>query len=638
MNESRRARELHARGDLRSAEPLYRSALAAHPGDLPLRRDFCSLLMQSGREREAIALVDQPDVLGRADADLLLMLALCLRRSGMLNRALEISKRINRLSPSDAGGWLLRGSIQMHLGEHKDAESALRECIALEPGSGEAWHYLGESLQAQRRWDEAIAAYTISARSQPAEIFNIATCHEQAGRIRNAMEDYQSAHRLLPSRADVLARLAQTQTLLCLHDEAAATTAALARVLRKPLADDDVPEPFILSYLGIDEDLKSASLHRSSQRILRATAPLREPAARPARGHRPVRLGYISADFGPHAVGELVRSHFAAHDRSRVRVSGYSLHSHSGSIADEISLGFDSFRDCSGLGDAAVAQAIRTDGIDVLIDLSGFTGGGRPNVLALRPAPLQLGWLGFIHGHNAPWLDGLLMDEHLVPSGAEWPYEDTIIRLPGTLFPGSPKPPGKRDRGKFSLPDDAPVLASFNNSYKLTAELIQAWCTILQQAPRAHLLVYLPEPARPGFLRVWRSFSGPAGRLHLADKLSIEEHSDRAASCDLFLDAFRYQGGATSMNAVQNGLPVLAVAGATPLARLSVSINRFLGLEELVCRNAQDYVRRAVALANEPSKLQELRERLRSNVIARGLFNPRRSAAVIEETVFNLFG
>lgn len=638
MDDSRRARQLHVEGQVQRAESLYRSALAADPQDLSLRRDLGALLMQTGRPSEAIAVVDQPGVMDSADEDLLVLLALALRAVGNLERTVEVAARITGRSPSSAMGWLALGSAQARLGAHRDAETSLRRCVALDPGLGEAWHYLGQSRQAQGRWDDAIAAYTESARDQPAEIFNIAQCHERAGRLRAALEGYAAAHAMFPSRADMLARLAQVQAMLCLHADEAESTARLARLLEGPLADDDHPEPFLFSWLDVDERIKSTTLRRYSRRVQRSIEPLPALPRKAADPSRRIRLGYISADFGPHAVGSLVRGHFAAHDRDRFVVSGYSLRAHSGEIAEEIRAGFDHFHECSPLGDAAVAGRIRDDGLDVLIDMSGFTDGARPAVLALRPAPLQLGWLGFIHGHNAPWLDGLLLDGHVHPPGAAWPYDDRVIRLEGTLLPGAPGTPGQPDRARFGLPDGVPVLASFNNAYKLTPALIQAWCEILQRAPDAQLAVYLPPEARTGFLRQWTSFSGPADRLHLVDKLPLEAHSDRLASCDLLLDSFRYQGGATSMDAVQNGLPVLALAGGTPLSRLSVGINGFLGLEELVCGDVATYVDRAASLANCPHRLDGLRHRVRERAAASGLFDPRRAALSIEKAVCKLLG
>ncbi|MCW5611658.1 MAG: tetratricopeptide repeat protein [Rubrivivax sp.] len=631
-----RARELHGGGQLAAAEPLYRAALQAEPQDLGLTRDLAVLLMQARREAEAAALLDRPDLLARADADLLTVLALCLRACGRHERALQVAQQLVTIDAGASLGWLLLGSLQVLLGAAGPGEAALRRCVAIEPALAEAWHYLGESLQQQGRWDEAIAAYGVAARRQPADGINVATCHELAGRLATAETGYRDMLRLMPGRADLLARLAQVQAMQCRFEAEAATTAALAQALGRPLAADDAPEPFIVAWLDLDPAVRAATLRRHARRIQTAVTPL-PPAARGPRGGGPLRLGYLSADFGPHAVGELVRGHFAAHDRSRFQVTGYSLRAHQGPVAEEIRRGFDAVVDCDGLSDRAVAEAIRADGIDVLIDMAGFTHGARPRILAMRPAPLQLGWLGFVHGHQAPWLDALLLDEHVRPADLSWPYEDRVVGLPGTLLPGSPFPAGRRNRARFGWPEDAVVLASFNNAYKLGPPLLAAWAEILRRAPRAILVVYLPAAAREGFLRQWSAQGGAGDRLHLVDKLPGDQHADRCAGCDLLLDAFRYQGGATSMQAVASSLPVLTWGGGvTPLQRLGVSLNRFLGLDDLVCPDAGGYVDRAVELCNDSAQLQAVRDRLRVQAAQRGLFDARRAAAAIEQAVLGL--
>lgn len=632
MNEADRARGLHAAGQFEAAAPAYRRALDASPDDLSLRRDFAVLLMQSGNEAEAALLLDQEGLLDRADGELLTILALCLRATAQHQRALEASREITARDPRNAVGWLLLGSLMVATGATTAAEVPLRRAVALEPGLGEAWHYLGESLQAQRRWDEAIQAYRHASAQQPTEILNIALCHAMAGRTEVALRDLETAHRMMPARADVLAQLAHCQAMLCLHDAEASSVRSLGRLLAGGGTGIE-PEPFLLSTLDVPTELKAGSIQRYSHAIAGSVHVVQARNRHETLGAgRRIRIGYLSADLGEHAIGTLVRDHFAAHDRARFEVLGYSL-APSCDIEPDVVRGFDSFVDASQLDDEALAGHIAQAGIDVLIDMTGFTLGARPAVLARRPAPVQWGWLGFIHGQQAPWLDGLLLDSNIQPAGAEWPYDDKRIRLPGSLFPASPVRRGMRDRARFGLPDDAVVLASFNNTYKLCPALIHSWSRILAQAGEAHLMVYLPPAARAGFLQRWKSWGGPLERLHLVDKVDIDEQADRAASCDLFLDAFRYQAGATAIHAIGNDLPLLCLEGQEPLARLGASINRFLGMDELVCRDVDDYVDSAVRLARSPALLSACRQRLHRQAMDRGLFDPRRVAAAIEAAV-----
>ncbi|HSX65700.1 MAG TPA: hypothetical protein VLF15_13280, partial [Pseudoxanthomonas sp.] len=325
-----------------------------------------------------------------------------------------------------------------------------------------------------------------------------------------------------------------------------------------------------------------------------------------------------------------------AHDRGRFEVYGYSLRSHADDTAECLRGEFDHFRNFESLATHTAASMIRNDEVDILIDLGGYTYGSRPEIAALRPAPLQVGWLGFIHGQQAPWLDGVLLDAQILPESAMWPYLDTPVRMPGFMFPAGPMPTGTADRAGFGLPEGVPLLASFNNSYKLDAELVLAWINILQRAPDAHLLVYLPPYSHAGFLRYWQLHGGDAARVHLAGRLPASEQANRAASCDLFLDAFRYQAGATAIASVAAGLPILSRAGATPLARLSASLNQFLGLESLVCTSTETYVERALTLIRSPDELTALRRSMKEAISRVRLLDPRRASLMIEQAVVRM--
>lgn len=592
--------------------------------------------MQSGRELEAIPHLQQLVNVVPADKSSLLALALCLRATGDLRAATAAALQATQLDSQDAFAWLILGGLQAATGVATNAEASLRRSLALEPRSAETWHYLGDALQMQQRWLEAATAYRNAAPSQPGEIFNIAICAENVGDLLSARTGYQHTCELYPQRADCLARLAQICAAVCDIDGESNAVNRLQDRLDEAerLLADDIVEAFPLSFLPLSHQAKRAALTRYADRVAHRARQLHGGTMPPRVIERErLRIGYLSSDFGAHAVGTLIEGLFEAHDRGRVEVYGYSLRRHSCAVASRIRSGFDYFHECAETASDDIAALIRRDGIDVLIDLGGYTGAARPEIPAMRPAPLQFCWLGFIHPHEAPWFDALLLDEHVQPSEDPWSYGDRVVRLSGTLFPATRGAHGTPDRARFGLPD-GPILASFNNAYKIDRELIAAWVDILHRAPRANLLVYLHDHAREGFVRQWQRLGGDPARLLLTGNLADHDHADRAASCDLLLDAFRYQGGATSLSAIAAGLPVLARIGDTPLGRLGVSLNRHLGLAELVCVDTAAYVSRAAELANSPERLAALKVRLAEAVAASALLDPNRSARAIEDVCF----
>ena len=630
------ARQWHQRGDLERAIAQYRHALKATPGDLTDWYDYAIALLQSQRAHEAIPALQQALRLAPTHLDVLLTLSQAHQACGETGDALACAQAATTSHPRHPLGWLALGRLETGCGNNAAAETALRRAIALAPNLDEAWHYLGEALQRQHRWHEAMDAYRQAMRSQPGEIMNIGICSEQAGLWDAARDAYQGMCRLYPERRDCLARLAQVCAMLCDFQTQSEAIQRLDTLLTGTgaAAPDDCPEPFALSYLPISDASRRQALQHYARRISRRAGPAM-PQRAPSSGHR-IKIGYLGADFGAHAVGTLLRGLFAAHDRHRFEVRGYSLKQHHDPTAAAIRAEFDHFRDLDGMPFTEIAACIHRDGVDVLIDLGGYTRDARPEVLALRPAPVQLGWLGFIHGQQAPWLDGLVLDACIQPADAPWPFSDTVLRLPGLLFPCGPMPKGTPDRARFGLPEGVSLLASFNNSYKLDDELVGAWLQILDRAPAAHLAIYLPPQARSYFLHAWVQRGGDASRVHVLDHLPLAEQADRAASCDLFLDAFRYQGGATALACVAAGLPLLTRKGDTSLARLGHGINCFLGMEALSCTDTAHYIEQAVALVQDRTRLAALRESMAHAVADTGLFDPRRAASAIEALIDEL--
>jgi protein O-GlcNAc transferase len=639
MTDAEHARRSHAAGDVAAASALYERALAAAPDDATLMFDYAVLLMQMARRQDAATLLREVRRRIPDDTRALLALAVCLRADGGLEEALQIAEEATKRLPHDAAAWMLRGSIEVRAGRYARAETALRRALSLAPGFGEAWHYLGESLHQQQRWKDAMEAYRRAAIEQPGEIYNIAMCAEQAGDLELARSSYRQASSIFPDRADVLLRLAQTEARLCEFSAEQATLGKFSHVVAHDLPAGQLLEAFPLTYLPLEAALVRNALQRYADTMReRVTSPGPATAAMPsiAAGDR-IRIGYLSADFGRHAVGQLVADVFRTHDRDRFEVFAYSLRAHDDEVATRIRESCDVYVECASLGTTDIVDRIRQDGIHVLIDLNGPTTGARLEVLAARPAALQLGWLGFLHAQQAPWLDAVLLDEHVQPTDSPWPFDDRVVRLPVSVFPPPPNAGGRRQRARFGMPAEGHVvLASFNNSYKLDLPLLAAWIRILHLAPVATLMVYLPASARSGFLQHWRDMGGDPSRLMVVDALAPADQADRAASCDLLLDAFRYQGGATNLDAVASGLPVLCRAGDTPPSRLGVGINLALGLDEMVVADTDAYVTRAAWLANHPEELDALRRRVAAAAQQSAFSDLRRSAAGIEAACMQL--
>jgi predicted O-linked N-acetylglucosamine transferase (SPINDLY family) len=283
-----------------------------------------------------------------------------------------------------------------------------------------------------------------------------------------------------------------------------------------------------------------------------------------------------------------------------------------------VAQGCERLRDVSQLGSEAIAHLIRDDGIDVLVDLMGYTHQGRPSVLALRPAPLQLLYLGYPASMGAPFIDGIVADNWLIPAELEYGYSERVLRLPHAFVcsaslppdPGEPLPPAPSRDGLGLAPDQV-VFACFNRTVKFDPHRFAAWMEILRAVPGSCLLLVASEPVTQRRLREYAQGHGvEPGRLVFTAKTPAAQFPDLCRLADLFLDTSHYGAGATGAMGLQAGLPLLTCPGESFLSRMGASLCAAVGMEDLICPNTEAYLEQAIALGRDRDHLQERRLRL----------------------------
>ena len=344
------------------------------------------------------------------------------------------------------------------------------------------------------------------------------------------------------------------------------------------------------------------------------------PHANPRDPGKALNIGYVSADFRRHPVGFFLAPVLARHDRRRFSVSCYSGRGLADDLTERLKAGADAWRSVGGLSDEALATAIRDDGIDVLVDLSGHTAGNRLTAFALRPAPVQVSWLGYFNTTGMKAIDYVLMDAETVPEGAERWFTEEVIHLPaGRFCYGPPEdappvaPPPVEERGRVTF-------ASFNNLTKVGAEVVGLWARILDALPSSRLVLKwrsLGDAAVRDRYQAWFAAEGiEPNRIELQGASPHAEMLAAYGGVDVALDPFPFSGGVTSCEALWMGVPVVTWPGARPVSRQTAGFLRALGLAELIAADREDYVAIAAGLARDRDGLTALRAGLRARMAA----------------------
>ena len=522
-----------------------------------------------------------------------------------------------------------------------DAETVVSRCLARAPAHAELWMLKGELAMRRHQFDEAVAAACEAARLQPDgsdAAVNVAVVYSAAGDRARAEAAARQAAQKFPQNCSAWIELADIidddfdrgrPSLLAAARAPDATGSAISRALVAAfervdwdVADalmsllpdrlkDDSANPFRLFVAA----LEPALLRRNAEAFSAANWPIRRPLAGPAIAKAKLKVGYLSPDFRSHPVGTTIVDLLRNHDRSRVEVIAYAI----GPKVDDperqaVVAAVDRFDVLSDLADAAAAQRIRDDGIDILIDLAGHTKHSRLGILSFRPAPVQIHYLGCPGTIGAPFIDYIVGDPWTTPVEAEPDFSEAIIRLPHTYLANAHRmaTPHDWDRARFGFRADDVILCCFNHPNKITRALFSAWMTVLKAEPRAVLWLRADRPLAETNLREAAVVSGVApDRIRFAPRVDMDVHLARYSVAELMLDTAPYNAHTTAADALWMGCPVLTVPGRTFAARVCAGLLSTAGLDDLIARDLDDYTRTAIALARDEARRADLRTRLR---------------------------
>ncbi len=617
-------------GRLEEAVASYDRALVVAPGNAGTHYNRGNALVQSRRLEDAVAAYDRTLKLAPGNAQCLMNRGYALSALNRQEEACADYRKAVQLAPNLAETHYNLGLVLAKLNRPQEALAAQDTALRLRPDYIEAHNDRGSTLMALSRPTEALAAFerALQLKADFADAwYNRGVALGKLGRLEDAITSLDRAAQLAPANLQALVLKAYQQAKICDWR----TRAADARRLQAAAGQAAI-EPFLM--LALDDDparqLAYATAWTRAHHSV-ATPTLARAAVRPAK----VRLGYFSADFHDHATMHLLAGLLERHDRERFEVHLFSF---GDAAADAMRAravsAADHFHDVRTASEEDVAALARRQGIDIAIDLKGYTRDSRPGIFARRAAPVQVSWLGYPGTMGAPFMDYLLADRQVLSQEAQSFCAETVCYLPHCYQPNDNlRAISGRvfSRAELALPETGFVFCCFNNGWKISPAEFDVWMRLLGQVDGSVLwLLKDNDAATANLVREAQARGIGRQRLVFAGRLPHDEHLARQRCADLFLDTFAYNAHTTASDALWAGLPLITKAGYSFAARVAASLLNAVGLPELVTQTAADYERLALELATRPARLAEVKARLAASRLTTPLFDTENFARDIE--------
>jgi predicted O-linked N-acetylglucosamine transferase (SPINDLY family) len=602
----RNAVRLHQAGDLIGAERLYGAVLRASPRHAQALYLLGFVHFQRGHY------ADSERLIGEALA----------------------------LNPHSPDAWYNRGCALQRLNRHGEAVSCFDRAVSLKPDYDEAWTNRGVALLAQRLHEPAHESFNKALALKPSDLealSNRGTTLFELKRYEEAAADYETLSKLAPDFPYAIGTAALCRAYACDWRSLKADRERLHAGLQQGRA---VVSPHASTLIVDDpsDQLRSAQAW-VAERCPRSPSPLFNGEL---YRHDRIRVAYLSADLHSHATSHLAAGMFESHDRSRFETVALSFGpDDSSAMRQRLTRAFDRFVDVRSESDHAAASLVWNMEIDIAVDLKGFTQDARPGILAFKPAPVQVNYLGHPGTMGAPYVDYLIADRTIIPAEHEHHYSEKIVCLPDSYQANdwtrriAERTPSRADEG---LPETGLVFCSFNGSFKITPEFFDIWMRLLKSSEGSVLWLLDDNPAAVRNLRREAEARGvSAQRLVFAPRRPLEDHLARHRLADLFLDTLPCNAHTTASDALWAGLPLLTCTGATFAGRVAASLLSAVGLPELITHSLSSYEALAMKLACDPAQLSAVKAKLARQRASAPLFDTQRFTKHLESALTTMW-
>lgn len=635
----------------------YDKAIALEPGHADAYNNRGNALGDLKQHEAAIQSFDKAIALKPGYAEAYNNRGIALKELAQYAAALQNYDKAIVLRPDYAEAYNNRGVALKELRQHEAALQSYDQAIALKPDYADAYNNRGIALGDLKQHDAAIQSYDKAITLEPdyAEAYNNrGVALKELQHYAAALQNYDQAIALKPdnadayyNRGDALYDLKQHEAAIQSYDKAIALNPdceflyGMRLHTKMQICDwGDVGDQ--LAQLAARIERNEKAVFPFAALALSSSLPLQRKAAeiwvqeeRPASHalpkipkrpqHNRIQIGYFSADFRNHPVSFLTAELFETHDRDKFELTAFSFGTNSNDeMRQRVAAAFDRFIDVRNMSDKDVATLARNLEIDIAVDLGGFTKDSRTNIFAMRAAPLQVSYIGYLGTMGAEYIDYLIADNTIIPDEYQKYYSEKIVYLPSYQANDSKRRIADKEftRKELGLPQTGFVFCCFNNNYKITPSTFDGWMRILKRVEGGVLFLYAGNELAEINLKKEATLRGvDADRLIFGKRLPVPEYLARYRVADLFLDTLPYNAGTTASDALWAGLPVLTCVGEAFASRVAASLLNAIHLPELITSTQEEYEELAIELATNPEKLGQIRKKLANNRLTTPLFD-----------------
>lgn len=543
---------------------------------------------------------------------------------GRYKEAIEIFKKTIKIKPDFSDAYSNLASCYHNLKQYEDSILNYNKAIKLNPKNFAAYNNLGSTYKEINQNENAINNFNIAKKINPDYYIaynNLGNHFQEIKLYEDAIKNYKKVVELKPDFKFAIGKLMHAKMRISDWNEYEIHLDNLINSFKKK-NKTITPFPFLSLIDNPSYHKINAEIYSKDQFI----GPKKEQIKKEIKKNEKIKLGYFSPDFRDHPILHLTREIFQFHNKSKFEIYAFSFGpKEEYENLEEVKGFFTKFIDIRNMSDQEVANLSQEIGIDIAIDLCGFTAWNRAKIFFFRAAPIQINYLGYPGTMGSEFMDYIIADKTVIPENEKINFSEKVAYLPNCYQPNT-----KTDsliekdfsRTDFNLPEDAFVFCNFNSSYKITPNIFNVWMNILKKTPKS--ILWLLKSNNTACENIWKTAEKKGidrNRIIFAERLPHYDHLKRIALADIFLDTFPYNAHTTASDTIRMGVPIIALMGKSFASRVSSSILNQVNMKELITTNTEDFQNLAIDIASNKNKLKKIKDDLNNSLSNSSLFD-----------------